>query len=139
MLPQQYVNANIGHFSITVALHHTRQIAGHGIAGITTPYTQHHAQRIKHPAQKSIATQKMQTAPHNSLGDGLDVAERSFASTSGDQRQRLVDTAKRRNIDGLNRRYEEAEEIEVLNANGWIWDACLVRGWELVCAVACIT
>ena len=115
MLPQQYVNANIGHFSITVALHHTRQISGHGI---TTPYTQHHAQRIKHPAQKSIATQKMQTAPHNSLGDGLDVAERSFASTSGDQRQRLVDTAKRRNIDGLNRRYEEAEEIEVLNANG---------------------
>ncbi len=68
----------------------------------------------------------------NSLGDGLDVAERSLASANGDQRQRLVDAAKRRHIDGLNERYEEAEESEVLNASGWIRKACLVHGWDLV-------
>ena len=58
-------------------------------------------QRTTWRQQNTAAPTHAHTFSQNSLRNGLDIAEGSLAGASGDQSQRLVDAAKRGNIDGL--------------------------------------
>jgi hypothetical protein len=87
---------------------------------------------------------KMQSLIPHSLGDGLDVAEGSLAGTGGDQSQRLVHAAKRRNVNSLQQRQGVSEneggcwvllmlpddEQHLQSRYGWSPHGGRLAGWQ---------